>query len=137
MTNKVTKEENEKLQKETSRKTSFNNAEEVNILMNLIKDINVNITVAGKTVSSDVKPFIYKEEEDVTLVPLRAIAEALGFQVDWSKWNDNTSRVLLSSKDKGMIMEIGRDFCYINGEPVKMNIAPEIHNDRTYLSTQS
>ncbi|MBQ9756862.1 MAG: copper amine oxidase N-terminal domain-containing protein [Clostridia bacterium] len=46
----------------------------------------------GKIVTLDVAPFLYNER---TMVPARAIAEALGADVDWI---DETSTVIIESK---------------------------------------
>lgn len=46
----------------------------------------------GKIVTLDVAPFLYNER---TMVPARAIAEALGADVDWI---DETSTVVIESK---------------------------------------
>ncbi|EGS30940.1 copper amine oxidase N-terminal domain protein [Peptoniphilus sp. oral taxon 375 str. F0436] len=44
------------------------------------QDDPINLIVKGKQTPTDVEPFV---ENSRTLVPVRALSEALGFQVDW------------------------------------------------------
>ena len=119
---------------EIAFKVSREKVEEIKILLKVLPSAKIEVSVGGKEVKPDVKPYIYKEEQEKILIPIRFIAEALGFEVNWSKATDSSMRVFLNYQDKAIIMEIGRDFCFINGEAIKMDIAPEIHDNRTYVS---
>jgi len=59
------------------------------------------------------------------MVPLRAIAEALGYKVTW---NNETLSVTL---DKDISLTIGEDN-YISGDnaPIKLGTAPELTGER-------
>ena len=58
----------------------------------------------------DVAPTIIN---DRTMVPLRAIFEALGAVVDW---DDETKTVFAINNDKIIVMQIGQDVMYVNEE---------------------
>ena len=98
--------------------------------------MNATITVGNIEINPDVKPYIYKEKEEKILVPIRFIAEALGFEVNWSKntWSQGIKKIFLSYQGKGIIMEIGKDLAYVNGKPVKMDFVPELKDSRTYVT---
>lgn len=106
---------------------------EIKSIIKVVPDINVGITVDGKEVNLDVKPYIYSEEKESVLVPLRFITEALGFGVEW---NGNDRQILLNYEGKAIIIEIEKGICYVDGEAIELEIAPEIHDDRTYVSLE-
>ncbi len=65
-----------------------------------------------------------------TLVPVRAIAEALGAQVDW---NNDTRQVTISKNDRSVVMTIGAVDYTVNGQAKTMEAAPSITNGRTLV----
>ena len=117
-------------------KISKEKINELNAILRIIPNVKATITVGNIEIKPDVKPYIYKEKEEKILVPIRFVAEALGFEVNWSKatWGKGIKKVFLSYEGKGIVMEIGKDMAYVNGKPVKMDIAPELKNNRTYIS---
>lgn len=73
-------------------------------------------------------PAAYVNDEGVPMVPLRAIAEALGYEVSW-----NTE---LASVQVGfmMTMQIGQDrYHYARMSPIELGTAPEITDGQTYV----
>ena len=133
-----TEEEIKKEKKEDRLKINKEKIEEVKTILNVIPDINTKIMVKEKEINPDVKPHIYKEKEEKVLVPIRFVAEALGFEVGWSKptWDKGIKKVFLSYKDNGIILEINKDLAYVNGEPVIMDFAPKLKDGRTYVSLE-
>ncbi len=113
----------------------------------------VNVTVNGEQVVwTDAAPFIDSNER--TMVPLRAVADALGIDVEWlskEKCAKFTGTRDITSRDYEMSMEETVEF-YINEDSmytdrtfflgpewvdtavneVKMDTAPIIRNSRTY-----
>jgi hypothetical protein len=64
------------------------------------------------------------------LVPVRFIGEALGAKIDW---NDQNQTATYRQDDKIIILTIGSNIAYVNGEPVQMPTAPIIVNEKTIV----
>ncbi|MEN6327428.1 MAG: N-acetylmuramoyl-L-alanine amidase [Syntrophomonas sp.] len=79
----------------------------------------------NKQLIFDVPPII---ENDRTLVPLRAIFEAMGATVNW----DNASRTVTAQKDSTtVVLAIGSTSPTINGVVKKLDVPGKIVGDRT------
>lgn len=85
-----------------------------------------NVMVNG-TAMSVTAPFI---SNDITLVPLRVIAEGLGMEVEWE---GETRTVTLSNADKTIVLRIDSDIVNVNGEEKTLLAAPIIKEDTTML----
>ena len=100
---------------------------------------DANVVIGNKlTFESGNEPFIYQER---TMMPLRAISEALDATVYWFS---DKSVVQIVSYDKLLSLQIGNDlmskYTVENGEAneanrevIQLEVAPMIHNDRTYV----
>ena len=73
-------------------------------------------------------PAAYTNDQDTVMVPLRAIAEALGYEVTWH--NDTRSVTL----GEDITLTIGEDG-YVRGDdtPLSLGTAPELKGDRTFV----
>lgn len=89
------------------------------------KDIKIEIN--GKSVTSDVAPFI---NNDRTLVPIRVISENLGYSVNW---DNQTRKVTVKNNDKSIELTIGKKEVNINGTNSSIDVAPMIKNERTFV----
>lgn len=74
-------------------------------------------------------------ENDRMLVPLRQIAEALGYSV---AWEPNTQEIELNGKningeDTAIIMNIGVSQATVNSRVISLDVAPKIINDYTMI----
>jgi len=78
----------------------------------------------------DVAPYI---KEDRTYVPVRYLAYALGVAEDGVTWDGAARRVGISKDDTDIALIIGSPVMYVDKKPVKMDVSPEITNDRTFL----
>lgn len=88
----------------------------------------IKIMVNGKAVSFDSPPYI--DEHDRTMVPLRAIAEALGAEVGWK----GQTRVVTIRKDgKASLFTIESNTAIFSGVRVEMDTCPVIRAERTML----
>lgn len=88
---------------------------------------DITVLLNGNVIEFDVAPII---ENDRTLVPLRAIFEALGAQVEW----DGTTETVISAKgDDTCIFQIGNDKMFVNGEAKTLDVAAKIVDDRTLI----
>lgn len=84
------------------------------------------VVLDGRTISFDVPPTI---ENDRTMVPLRAIFEALGAAV---QWDDATQTVTATKAETEIKLVIGGN-AYKNGEPVYLDVPAKLMNDRTMV----
>ncbi len=91
-------------------------------------EVAFNITIDGEEVDLDGnEPFI---ENDRTLVPFRSILEEAGAKVDW---NENQNKVTATLDGNKVEMVIGNKTILVNGKKVKLDVAPVIKDDRTYI----
>ncbi len=65
-----------------------------------------------------------------TLVPIRAIIEAMGGTVGW---NAETAEVTLNFKNDVIRLTIGLDIAYLNDEASTLDATPVVMNERTML----
>lgn len=73
-------------------------------------------------------PSAYTNDQGTLMVPLRPIAEALGFEVNW---NDQLQSIML---DKDISLKLGEDN-YINAKnaPIQLGASPELVEGTTYV----
>jgi UDP-N-acetylglucosamine transferase subunit ALG13 len=74
-----------------------------------------------------VQPFI---ENGRTLSSVRVIAESLEANVTWY---DKSQLIKLEKGDNTVIMQIGNEDMYVNGEKIKMDTKPIIKKSRSYF----
>lgn len=96
-------------------------------------------TVNGETKFWDATPYI---KEGRTLVPIRHLAEAVGFKADWD-FSDPANKMVFifkadqdPEKDKEhpfILLIIGQPTAMVNGNLVALDVAPEILNGRTMV----
>ena len=97
----------------------------------------ISIKVNGEKLTSDSLPMIL---DGRTLVPIRAVAEKLGYAVGW---DSETESVTINSADgsTSLYYQIGTDYAIkeVNGEAeiLTLDVAPFIYNGRTYLPLRS
>lgn len=93
---------------------------------------DIRIWMKGDMVKSDVAPYIYEER---TMVPLRVISENLGKKVLW----DSANRSVQISDDYGSVLYLTidkkeiNDFAGGNSNTIKLDVAPSIKDDRTFV----
>ena len=85
----------------------------------------------------DIDGGLYIDSNDRMMVPLRALANAIGVEDDDIKWNDTAKSIILEKDDRKIEVYIGSDKLLINGLEVKMNTEAVIKNSRTYLPLRS
>ena len=92
---------------------------------------DVKVVVGGKAIKFDVKPRIINGR---TMVPLRAIFEALGATVDW----DDTTKTVTSKKgDTTIKLTVNRASMEVNGERVQIDSAACIIGGRTLVPVRA
>ena len=97
-------------------------------------DDAIKITVNGEDLvisEGDTQPFI---EEERTLVPMRAIFEALGAKVDWDGEN---RRVTATKEEDTIVLDIDSKIMLVNGSEVELEIPAKIVNERTVVPVRA
>ena len=91
------------------------------------KEMIKSVDGVDKKVFMDIAPFI---EGDRTMLPIRFVAEALGFNVQW----DNENRtVILIDKENVVKIPVDTNQIIVNGKVYESDVKPVIRNDRTML----
>ena len=87
----------------------------------------IKVAIDGEYVEFDVPPQLIN---DRTMVPLRAIFEALGAEVDW----ENDTQTVTAAKDGVTIIStIGSTKMYIDDMEMIMDVAPVLIEGRTLV----
>lgn len=92
---------------------------------------DIKVIVNGKEVVFDQKPII---DNNRTLVPLRAIFEALGASVGW---DNDTNSVIATKDDTVIFMQIGHNKLFKNNEAIELDVPPKLVNDRTLVPVRA
>lgn len=107
---------------------------EVNEYDKLEAILFINDTMMQKSVNGvvsqvrmDIAPFIYQAR---TMLPIRYVAEALGFMVTWDA---NTRTVYLVDKENIVQIPVDTNNIIVNGKAFVSDVKPMIKNNRTML----
>lgn len=99
-----------------------------------LADDAITVLVNDKPVSfEEVAPFI---ENEHTLVPFRAIFEALGSQVHW----DGETKTVLSynpAAEISVTLQIDSDVMFVNDTPVKLETPARLSGDYTVVPVRA
>ena len=87
----------------------------------------ITVFVDDQRIEFDVSPAIVDSR---TIVPLRAIFEALGATVEW---DGATSTCTAKRGDDTVKLTVGEDVMYVNGEGKKLDVTAMLVNDRTMV----
>ncbi len=91
----------------------------------------ITVIINGTPVAFDQPPII---QNDRTLVPLRAIFEALGGTVGW---DDVTQTVTSVKGDITVRLTIGSNLLYVNEAAVKLDVPAQLVNGRTLVPARA
>lgn len=107
---------------------------EVNEYDKLEAILFINDSIMQKSVNGvvsqvrmDIAPFIYQAR---TMLPIRYVAEALGFMVTWDA---NTRTVYLVDKENIVQIPVNTNNIIVNGKAFVSDVKPMIKNNRTML----
>lgn len=95
------------------------------------KQLFIKVNLNGNRILFDQEPII---ENGRTLVPLRKIFEALGASVEW---NQDTRTVTSVKDDTTVVLTIGNNIMYVNGNPVELDVPGKIVNSRTLVPARA
>lgn len=90
-----------------------------------------SVYLNGEKMTFDVNPYI---ENDRTLVPMRAIFEAVGATVQW----DETDQTVYAIRNKNNVvslitLQVGNDKGFVNAVAKDLDTPAVIKNDRTFV----
>ncbi len=86
---------------------------------------SMSLVVNGKTIKA---PAPYAKEDGAVMVPIRAVGEALGFQVTW----DNAEKSV--TLNKSISFTLFKDYyIYFKTAPILLGTAPDTHGGSTYV----
>ncbi|WP_138160380.1 copper amine oxidase N-terminal domain-containing protein, partial [Peptoniphilus catoniae] len=89
--------------------------------------LNREINGVQSKIKMDIAPYI---KEGRTMLPVRYVAEALGFDVDW---NESTRTVILKEGSTRVEIPVDTNQIIVNGKVYTSDVKPEIINGRTML----
>ena len=92
---------------------------------------SIRVTLNGEPIPFDQAPVIVN---DRTMVPLRAIFEALGASVDW---DGATQTVTSKLHDTTIKMSVGSKLLYRNNAPITLDVAAQLINERTMVPVRA
>ncbi len=97
------------------------------VVGSLVAEKEVTAYLNGKQINFDVPPII---ENGTTLVPVRAIFEAMGMAVDW---DNETSSVIAEGNGNKLILPVGNNTATVNGKDYILNVPAKIVDGRTLV----
>lgn len=87
----------------------------------------VKITLDGKELVADQAP---RFENNFTLVPVRAVTEALGGVV---RYDNTTKRVVITTADRKLELELNNRYALVNGKTAVMDVPMRGFSGRTFV----
>lgn len=86
-----------------------------------------SIIINGASVKFDTPPVI---KDGRTLIPVRALTEAFGASVAWDKAEQ---KITIEKDGVKIVLSLQNNLAYINGKEEKIDVPPEIINNRTVV----
>ncbi|OGO85173.1 MAG: hypothetical protein A2Y22_06850 [Clostridiales bacterium GWD2_32_59] len=80
-----------------------------------------NVFAKGKNLKFDLPPVI---KEGRTLIPIRALSEAYGFDV---KWDAETKKITITKGDKVIELFVDSKEAFVNGEKVELDVPAKLY----------
>lgn len=98
------------------------------------KSDTITVYYKDEVIEFDVEPII---EDGRTLVPFRAIFEAMGCAVDYSADESGKQTVFARRGDDSLSITIGENALYFNGEKVELDVPAKIVENRTLVPVRA
>ncbi|KNY24896.1 extracellular solute-binding protein [Pseudobacteroides cellulosolvens] len=95
-----------------------------------LAESEIKVALDGTTLAFDADPFISNSR---TMVPFRAIFEALGATVEW---NADSNTVTGTKGELNIVLTINSPQATVSGENVGLDTAPQVKNGRTFVPTR-
>ncbi len=120
-----TEKETKPVEEKIEEAKVYDKLEAILFINNNLMQKSVNGVVSQ--VRMDIAPFIYQSR---TMLPIRFVAEALGFMVTW---DENTRTVYLVDKENIVQIPVDTNNIIVNGNTFVSDVKPIIKNNRTML----
>ncbi len=92
---------------------------------------DITILKDGEKLSFDVAPYIV---DGFTMVPMRAIFESIGAKVTWDQETKTVIALYNANEEfKSLLLQVGTNYAFLNGEKIEFKKSAEIVNDRTFV----
>ena len=91
------------------------------------KEMVKSVDGVEQKINMDIAPFI---EGNRTMLPIRFVAESLGFNVQWDK---ESRTVILIDKENVVKIPVDTNQIIVNGKVYESDVKPVIRNNRTML----
>jgi len=101
------------------------------IMVSVFADTQITVTLNGEKIEFDVPPQII---DNRTMVPMRAIFEAMGATVDW---NETIQWISARREDTTVGMMIGDREIIVNGRSIELDVPPMIVDNRTLVPVRA
>lgn len=111
---------------ENNTETNINTSEEVKITAP--EGISNSIVINNEAVSTT-----YINDNNQVMIPLRAVAEPLGYEIDW---DDSTKTITLSKGNSVSYVKVGYDEYTVNKMVMPLGTAPVIVDGTTYVPVE-
>lgn len=92
---------------------------------------NIKVLLNNNEIAFDVPPQIISNR---TMVPMRAIFEAMGATVSW---DDSTKTVRADKENSEIMMTAGQNIMFVNLSPVSLDAPPQIIDGRTLVPVRA
>ena len=112
---------------------------ELSNILNTTQNVNARLVVRGKNINLDSKPYIHDRVNNNILIPIKFLGDELGFNVSLidSPITSGTKSLLINGfvygESKMIVMDLGSEYCYINGNLVRLSSRPIVQGGRTYI----
>lgn len=112
---------------------------ELSNILNTTQNVNARLVVRGKNINLDSKPYIHDRVNNNILIPIKFLGDELGFNVSLidSPITSGTKSLLINGfiygESKMIVMDLGSEYCYINGNLVRLSSRPVVQGGRTYI----
>lgn len=91
------------------------------------QQVTARVVVDGIELKTEVPPMLIGGR---TMVPFRAIAEALGVAV---QWQGESQTILATGQGKSLKLVVGEQTALVNGVEQRLDVAPQLVNNRTLV----
>jgi hypothetical protein len=91
----------------------------------------ITVTLNGSALPFDVAP---QNIDGRVMVPMRAIFEALGADVEW---NGETQTITAAADGRVIVMQLNNNIMTVNGSNIEMPVPPQLVNGRTLVPVRA
>jgi len=112
--------------------TSGRDQDDASFTTKVVVPVGENYLIAGQnTIDLDVPAYI--TESGYTMLPIRAVANALGVNTNAVLWNQEAKTVTILYGQRIITMTVGDKTVYVNGSAIPASAEVEVTNDRAFL----